>query len=83
MNVNYAKFPKSLLVEQFQGNYLKPADKYNMKSMFLRFIESSTGRYQHTIASEDAILFLVFIRLLRQTWWSTRVPRYRKTFSTI
>ena len=24
MNVNHAKFQKSLIVEQFQGNYLRP-----------------------------------------------------------
>ena len=28
MNVNYAKFKKSLMVEQFQGNYLNFVEKY-------------------------------------------------------
>ena len=33
MNVHYAKFQKSLIVEQFQGNYLKQKDWYAIKKM--------------------------------------------------
>ena len=32
MNVNYAKFQKSLMVEQFQGNYLKLYVSFSQQS---------------------------------------------------
>ena len=35
MNVHYAKFQKSLIVEQFQGNYLK--ERFDIKTNFLTF----------------------------------------------
>ena len=38
MNVNYAKFPKSLIVEQFQGNYLK---SFLMKKHYFKVVSRS------------------------------------------
>ena len=39
MNVNYAKFQKSLLIEQFQGNYLKI--KHDLEKHFSKKINDT------------------------------------------
>ena len=65
MNVNYAKFPKSLIVEQFQGNYLKRKPgllgRYPSRGIkcYLRFSCSRYGqsfkRFHNSLKANDSL----------------------------
>ena len=66
MNVNYAKFQKSLIVEQFQGNYLKgTAPRFvHLEKFSLNFSSSlSVIRVNFLHPYPSLILYDLFISL--------------------